>query len=59
MLTNKARCFKHSCVIETGLSDFHKMTITVLKMQLRKLEPEVVYYRNYKHFANDISLKVT
>ena len=31
MLTNKARRFQRSCVIETGLSDFHKMTITALK----------------------------
>ena len=57
MFTNKARRFQRSCVFETGLSDFHKMTITVLKMQFRKLEPKVVSYRNYKIFSNDILLK--
>ena len=57
MFTNKARRFQRSCVIETGLSDFHKMIITVLKMQFRKLEPNVVSYRNYKIFSNDIFLK--
>ena len=57
MFTNKARRFQRSCVFETVLSDFHKMTITVLKMQFRKLEPKVVSYRNYKNFSNDILLK--
>ena len=41
MFSNKARRFQLSYVIETGLSDFHKMTITVLKMQFRKLEPNL------------------
>ena len=41
MFTNKARRFRRSGVIETGLTDFHKMTITVLKMQFRKLEKKL------------------
>ena len=57
MFTNKVRHFQRSCVVETGLSDFHKMTITVLKVQFRKLDPKVVSYRNYKKFSNDIFLK--
>ena len=55
MLTNKARRFQRSCVIETGLSDFHRMTITALKMQFRKLEPNVISYGKYKIFSNKIS----
>ena len=31
-LTNKTIRFPRPCVIETGLSDFHKITITVPKM---------------------------
>ena len=31
ILTNKLQNFQHSCVIETGLSDFHKMGFTVMK----------------------------
>ena len=31
ILTNKPRSFQHSQTIETGLSDHHSMTITVLK----------------------------
>ena len=52
MLTNKPQCFKHSCVIETGLSDFHRMTITVMKATFEKLQPRVVNYRDYKYFEN-------
>ena len=31
LLTNSVRSFQNSCALETGLSDFHKMTVTVLK----------------------------
>ena len=53
ILANKPRSFQHSCVIETGLSDFHKMTVTAMKTFFEKLQPRVVYYRDYKHFEND------
>ena len=31
ILTNKPRSFQTTCVIETGLSDFHRMTFSILK----------------------------
>ena len=31
MLTNRKSCFQDSITIETGLSDHHKMTLSVLK----------------------------
>ena len=49
MLTNKPRIFKHSCVIETGLPDFDRMTVTVMKATFEKLQPRVVNYRDYKY----------
>ena len=52
MLTNKPRSFKHSRVIKTGLSDFHRMTVTVMKATFEKLQPRVVNYRDYKYFEN-------
>ena len=52
-MTNKPPSFQHSCVIETGLSDFHKMTVTVMKTFFEKLQPRVVNYRDYKYFEND------
>ena len=53
MLTNKPRSCQTKCVIETGLSDFHRMTISVLKMHFRKLPPKVINYRDFKKFDNE------
>ena len=53
MLTNRHRSFQNSCVIETSLSDFHKMTVTVLRAFFKKAEPKVRSYRDYKNFTND------
>ena len=53
ILTNCPRSFQNSCVIETGLSDFHKMVVTVMKTTYRKLEPGTVYYRDFKYFCNN------
>ena len=51
-LTNCSRSFQDTQVIETGLSDFHKMNITVLKMFSSKQKHETVFFRNYKQFDN-------
>ena len=53
ILINKTRSFQSTCVIETGLSDFHKLTISVLKMHFRKLSPKVISYRDFKNFENE------
>ena len=42
------------CTITTGLSDFHKMVITVTKMTFHKNPPKEIYYRDYKKFNRDI-----
>ena len=47
ILTNSPRSFQNSSVFETGLSDFHKLTITVLKQYFPKLKPKVANYRDY------------
>ena len=52
ILTNKWRSFQNTSIIETGLSDFHKLTLTVMKMNYQKQVPKVIYYRNYKFFDN-------
>ena len=51
-LTNCSRSFQVSHVIETRLSDFHKMNITVLKMFFSKQNHETAFFRNYKKFDN-------
>ena len=37
--------FQNTSVIETGLSDLHKLTVTVMKMSFSKQEPKIFYYR--------------
>ena len=37
ILTNCPRSFRNSCVIETGLSDFHELVVTVMKTTYKKL----------------------
>ena len=53
ILTNKSLYFQHTSVIETGLSDFHKLTVTQMKSMFQKKQPKVLNYRNYKFFNND------
>ena len=52
ILTNKEKSFQNSNVYETGLSDFHKLTVTVLKMSYQKLKPIIISYRDYKNYNN-------
>ena len=52
MITNRPKSFQSSVVLETGLSDFHKMTLTVMKVFYKKIKPNLVKYRNYKYFDN-------
>ena len=53
MLTNRPRSFCNSDTLETGLSDFKKLTVTVLKTFFIKQSPKVISYWNYKSFSND------
>ena len=47
ILTNRPRCFQNSTTIETGLSDFHKLTITVMKSYYPKQTPLIRTYREF------------
>ena len=49
-LTNSYASFQHTTTVETGLSDFHKMAVTVMKTTFPKAQPKIVYYRDYKNF---------
>ena len=46
-------------IFETGLSDFHKMSVTVMKMYYAKQKPSIVHYRKFKNFCNDSFIKDT
>ena len=52
ILTNRPGYFQHSNVFETGISDFHLLIVTQLKMGFQKKLPKIIAYRNYKNFAN-------
>ena len=49
-LTNTFQSFQHTTTVETGLSDFHKMAVTVMKTSFPKAQPKIIYYRDYKNF---------
>ena len=57
ILTNRSRNFQNNEVIETGLSDHHKMTITVLKTFFQKQSPICIKYRDYKQFDKSLFRK--
>ena len=40
--------------LETGLSDFHKMTLMVMKLFHKKQKPTMITYHSYKHFSNEV-----
>ena len=44
--------FQSACVLETGLSDFHLMTVTALRKSFKKMRPRVINYRSCKDFSN-------
>ena len=51
------KCFQDSVLIETGLSDFDKMSTTVMKMYYTKQRPSIVRYRKFENFCNDSFMK--
>ena len=53
LITNCYRCFKNTTTISTGISDFHKMVLTVLKNSIPKSEPKLIQYRDYKNFVEN------
>ena len=53
MLKNSVRSFQKSYVLKTGLSDFHKMTVTVFKSYLEKKQPKIIFYRDFEKFSNN------
>ena len=52
MLTNSYKSFQNSCAIETGLSDFLKMIVTILKTYFQKKERKIIRYRDINNETN-------
>ena len=45
IVTNRSKCVQDTLFIETGLSDFHKMSAIVMKMCYTKQKWSIVHYR--------------
>ena len=58
MLTNKAKSFYKSHSFVTGLSDDHKLIVSILRTSLQKLPPKFVIYRNKKNFRRVTSFVI-
>ena len=56
ILTNKPRSFKKTQGFVTGLSDFHKLVVTVLRSFYKKLSPKSISYQN-KTFDENFLLR--
>ena len=54
ILTNRVLYFQNTTVFETGLSDFHKLVITIMKSTYQKQTPNIIQYRSYKKFVEKI-----
>ena len=48
VLTNRNRSVQRTTTVETSLSDFHYMVVTVIKTTFPKHGPTVINFRNYK-----------
>ena len=53
MLANKKVSCQNSIIIETGFSDFHKMTVTVLNNYCKKQDSLNINYRDYNKFNDE------
>ena len=54
IITNRPESFQNYVTVKTVLSDFHKMTLTVVKVFYKKQKTNIVRYRNYKRFSNEV-----
>ena len=50
MLTNSNMSFQNTTAVFSGLSDFHKLELTVVKINFTKNIPKEIIYRDYKNF---------
>ena len=62
-ITNSFRSFMKTTAVSTGLSDFHKMTVTVMKSTFPKAQPKIMKYRDFskykkEEFGKDLKMKL-
>ena len=52
MLTNRPKSLQSACAVGTGLYNFHRMTVSVLKTHFRKFLPRIISYRDFSDYKN-------
>jgi len=52
LLTNTPKSFKKTQTFFTGLSDCHKLVLSVFKTTFTKSKPKEIFYRDYKNFES-------
>ena len=52
-LTNSVQSFQNTSVFVNGISDFHKMILTILKTSFPKSGPKKIIYKNYKNYNSN------
>ena len=57
-LKNCLKSFQSPFPIETGLSDFHKLIATVLKVKHENVPAKIAQYRNFKILTRQDFLKI-
>ena len=59
-VTNSPRSFQNTITLASGLSDFHKMVLTILKSTFPKAKPKQIVYKHFdlKKFLNEIRTKM-
>ena len=53
-LTNRPMSFQKSRTPEAGISDYHRLISTFFKSHYTRLKPQIIYYRNYKNFNEEL-----
>ena len=53
-LSNCENHFLKTAILETGLSDFHKLIITATMLKFEKQPPQIVTYRNYENYNKEL-----
>ena len=56
-IANSSGSFQNTTTLASGLSDCHKMILTVLKTTFPKAKRKEIIYRNYKNFDSNILKK--
>ena len=54
ILANQPTLFQRSAVPETGLSDFHLLTVTEFKMSFKKCKPRIITHRFHRNYDNEV-----